>query len=165
MAMPVASFGLRRQKEIELRERLRKITDAIDHYHDLAVAGAAQGPGIGRAGQVSEGARRTRQRRREVDGRRSSFLRERDLIDPMTGQREWDMLSTSDEPDTHARAMATTSSKSTPSRTRSRSTARPTTTNGEQKMKRNSETRRGLHPHRAHRRRDDHRHPRRRSPS
>ena len=39
MAMPVARFGLRRQKEMELHERLRKITDAIDYYHDLMVAG------------------------------------------------------------------------------------------------------------------------------
>src|SRR4029079_11043659 len=34
MAMPVARFGLRRQKEIELHERLRRITEAIDRYHD-----------------------------------------------------------------------------------------------------------------------------------
>ena len=30
IALPVARFGIRRQKEIELRDRLRKITDAID---------------------------------------------------------------------------------------------------------------------------------------
>ena len=30
IALPVARFGLRRQKEIELRDRLRKLTDAID---------------------------------------------------------------------------------------------------------------------------------------
>ena len=35
VALPVARFSLRRQKEIELRDRLRKITDAIDRYHDL----------------------------------------------------------------------------------------------------------------------------------
>ena len=34
--MPVARFGLRRQKEIELRAKLRRITDAIDRYHDTS---------------------------------------------------------------------------------------------------------------------------------
>jgi len=33
VAMPLANFGIRRQKELELHERLRKITDAIDRYH------------------------------------------------------------------------------------------------------------------------------------
>ena len=41
VALPVASFGFRRQHEIELREQLRKITDAIDHYHDYR---ASTGP-------------------------------------------------------------------------------------------------------------------------
>src|ERR1700690_1990582 len=35
MALPVISFGIRRQKEIDLRARLRKITEAVDRYHDL----------------------------------------------------------------------------------------------------------------------------------
>ena len=33
--LPLANFGIRRQKEIELHERLRRITNAIDQYHDL----------------------------------------------------------------------------------------------------------------------------------
>src|SRR5947208_3142735 len=41
VAMPIVTFGIRRQKEIELRERLRKITNAIDMYHELR---NAQGP-------------------------------------------------------------------------------------------------------------------------
>ena len=46
IALPVARFGLRRQKEIELRDRLRKITDAIDRYHDLmALANVPVQPG------------------------------------------------------------------------------------------------------------------------
>src|SRR6476620_11463374 len=40
MALPVISFGLRRQKEIDLRYRLRRITEAIDRYHDLRLAAA-----------------------------------------------------------------------------------------------------------------------------
>src|SRR5689334_7844603 len=39
IALPVARFGIRRQKEIELKDRLRKITDAIDRYHDLMLMG------------------------------------------------------------------------------------------------------------------------------
>src|SRR5256885_12421076 len=39
IALPVARFGFRRQKEIQLHERIRKITDAIDYYHDLKVNG------------------------------------------------------------------------------------------------------------------------------
>src|SRR5215213_11730883 len=48
IALPVARFGLRRQKEIELRDRLRKITDAIDRYHDLML--------MGQTGQPQQGA-------------------------------------------------------------------------------------------------------------
>ncbi|HEY2090917.1 MAG TPA: hypothetical protein VGJ81_03435 [Thermoanaerobaculia bacterium] len=38
VAMPVARFALRRQKERELHERLQRITDAIDRYRDFRVA-------------------------------------------------------------------------------------------------------------------------------
>jgi general secretion pathway protein G len=99
MAMPVARFGLRRQKEMELHERLRKITDAIDNYHDLMVAGqlkvqesVGQNKYPKELDDLVKGAER-------LDGSKVKFLRERDLIDPMTGQKEWDTLSTSDDPD------------------------------------------------------------------
>jgi general secretion pathway protein G len=100
MAMPVARFGLRRQKEIELHERLRKITDAIDLYHDLAVAGQLK---------VQESVGQNKYPKElddlvkgveKLDGTKVKFLRERDLIDPMTSKKEWDTLSTSDDPDT-----------------------------------------------------------------
>ncbi|HEY6843621.1 MAG TPA: type II secretion system protein, partial [Thermoanaerobaculia bacterium] len=42
VAMPIASFGIKRQKEIELREAIRRITNAIDAYKELR---DAQGPG------------------------------------------------------------------------------------------------------------------------
>ena len=100
MAMPVARFGLRRQKEVELRERLRKITNAIDYYHDLAAAGqikvqesVGQNKYPKELGDLVKGAERV------TDNSRVKFLRERDLIDPMTGEKEWDTLSTSDDPD------------------------------------------------------------------
>jgi general secretion pathway protein G len=99
MAMPVARFGLRRQKEVELKERLRKITDAIDYYHDLAVAGQIK---------VQEAVGQNKYPKElddlvkgveKLDGSKVKFLRARDLIDPMTGEKEWDTLSTSDDPD------------------------------------------------------------------
>jgi general secretion pathway protein G len=99
MAMPVARFGMRRQKEVELREHLRKITDAIDTYHDLAVAGQLK---------VQESVGQNKYPKElddlvkgvdKMDGTKLRFLRERDLIDPMTGENKWDALSTSDDPD------------------------------------------------------------------
>jgi hypothetical protein len=35
-----------------------------------------------------------------TDGRIVRFIRERDLVDPITGKNEWTTLSTSDDPDT-----------------------------------------------------------------
>ena len=40
VALPLANFGIRRQKEMELHDRLRKITEAIDRYHELRDADA-----------------------------------------------------------------------------------------------------------------------------
>ena len=100
VAMPVAKFGFQRQKELELHDRLRRITDAIDHYHDFRMAGRIKDPeNLGQAGYPKElkdlvdGVELT-------DGTKVKFLRERDLTDPMTNQKEWTTLSTSDDPDT-----------------------------------------------------------------
>jgi general secretion pathway protein G len=106
VALPVAKFGMRRQKEIELRDRLRKITDAIDRYHDVMTMGI-QGGAI-RPAQMqalgSDGYPKTLEELLEgvklSDGRTLRLLRERDLIDPMTGRKEWTTLSTTDDPDT-----------------------------------------------------------------
>ena len=105
--VPVARFGLRRQKEIELRARIRKITDAIDRYHDvMALTTNPQSPvkpaemaALGSEGypkdldSLVKGIKLS-------DGRTVKFLRERDLIDPMTNSKEWDTRSTTDDPDT-----------------------------------------------------------------
>jgi general secretion pathway protein G len=105
--MPVARFGLRRQKEIELRTKLRRITDAIDRYHDIMTIPPAspirpaQMTALGSEGYPKElddlvkGIKLT-------DGRLIHFIRERDLIDPITGKKEWLTLSTSDDPDTQS---------------------------------------------------------------
>ena len=104
VALPVARFSLRRQKEIELRDRLRKITEAIDRYHDLMTlrqgpVQAAQMQALGSDGypkdleELLKGVTLS-------DGRTVRLIRERDLIDPMTGRNEWITLSTTDDPDT-----------------------------------------------------------------
>ena len=105
-ALPVARFSIRRQKEIELRDRLRKITDAIDRYHDLmglaAVPNAAirpaQMPALGSDGypkdfdELLKGVKMT-------DGKTVRLIRERDLVDPMTGRKEWIVLAVNDDPE------------------------------------------------------------------
>jgi type II secretory pathway pseudopilin PulG len=105
VAMPVASFGFRRQREIELRERLRKITDAIDRYHDLMTMQGpikpAQMQALGSDGYPKELDELVKGVKMS-DGKVIKLLRERDLIDPMTGKAEWDTLSTTDDPDTHS---------------------------------------------------------------
>jgi general secretion pathway protein G len=104
IAMPVARFSLRRQKEIELRARLRKITEAIDRYHDLMTI--QQGP-VRPAQMQALGSDGYPKDLEELlkgvelsDGRTIRLIRERDLIDPMTGRNEWITLSTTDDPDT-----------------------------------------------------------------
>jgi general secretion pathway protein G len=112
VALPVARFGLRRQKEIELRDRLRKITDAIDRYHELMTA-AQQAPV---PGQAPPPVRPAQMQALGSDGYPKDFdellkgvtmsdtktvrlIRERDLVDPMTGRKEWNVLSSADDPD------------------------------------------------------------------
>ena len=118
IALPVARFGIRRQKEIELRDRLRKITEAIDRYHDLMLMGQMNQPP--QQGQPAGGINLVRPAQMQAlgsdgypkdleellkgvkmsDGKTIRLIRERDLIDPMTGRNEWITLSTTDDPDT-----------------------------------------------------------------
>lgn len=113
VALPVARFGLRRQKEIELRDRLRKITDAIDRYHELMTApqqapqpGQPQLPQVRPAQMQALGSDGYPKDFDELlkgvtlsDGKTVRLIRERDLIDPMTGRAEWNVLSSTDDPD------------------------------------------------------------------
>ncbi len=103
VAMPIATFGIKRQKEIELHERLRKITNAIDVYHELR---NAQGPAAIKK-PPDFGQRDYPKNLEELtkpielnNGRMIRLLRDRDLIDPMTGKKEWNTLSDNDDPDT-----------------------------------------------------------------
>lgn len=100
VALPVARFGLRRQKEIELRETLRRITDAIDRWHDYKVAGRIKAQfSIDQGDYPKELDDLTKVIELQPDGKKVRLLRERDLIDPMTGKKEWNTLSSTDEPD------------------------------------------------------------------
>jgi general secretion pathway protein G len=99
-ALPVARMGIRRQREIELRVSLRRITEAIDRYHDYRVLGMIKNPPNLSQGEypatleeLVEGVELM------PSGTRVRFLRNRDLIDPMTGKNEWRILSDSDSPD------------------------------------------------------------------
>ena len=102
--LPVARFGIRRQKEIELRARLRTITEAIDRYHDIMTIPPtspirpAQMQALGSEGYPKE-LEELLKGIKLTDGRTIHILRERDLIDPITGKKEWITRSTTDDPD------------------------------------------------------------------
>lgn len=103
VALPVAKFGIRRQKEIELRDQLRRITDAIDKWHDYKVAGRLKGPfSVDQGDYPKELKDLTEVLELQPDGKKIRLLRERDLIDPMTGKDEWNTLSSTDDPDTQS---------------------------------------------------------------
>lgn len=99
MVLPVARFGMQRQKEIELRMRIRKITDAIDRYHDLRVRGLIKNPPNITQGEYPKDFEELVEGVELMDGKKVRFLRERDLIDPMTGKEEWNTRSTTDDLD------------------------------------------------------------------
>ena len=101
MAVPVARYSLRRQKELELRFELRVLREAIDKYKQMSdsglipleVGGEGFPPdletlvkGVNLVGQTSK---------------KKRFLR-RIPIDPMTGKVEWGLRSYQDEPDSFA---------------------------------------------------------------
>ena len=102
MVLPVAKFGLRRQKEIELRQRLRTLTDAIDRYHDLRVRGQIKNPPSLTQGEYPQDLEELIEGVELIDGKKVRFLRERDLIDPMTGRDDWVTLSTTDDPESNS---------------------------------------------------------------
>ena len=101
MAIPVARYSVRRQKELELRHQLRTVRDALDKYKQLSDAGLiplevggegyppdfdALVKGVNLVGQVAK---------------KQKFLR-RVPIDPMTNKAEWGLRSYQDEPDSFA---------------------------------------------------------------
>ena len=103
--LPVARFGIRREKEIELHAKLRRITDGIDRYHDIMTIPPtspirpAEMAALGSEGYPKE-LKDLVKGIKLNDGRTIRILRDRDLIDPITGKKEWMTLSTTDDPDT-----------------------------------------------------------------
>jgi general secretion pathway protein G len=98
MAVPVARYSLRRQKELELRHELRTMRDAIDAYKKVADAGLIQIQ-LGSEGYPPD--LETLVKGVELVGKidkKQKFLR-RIPIDPMTGKDEWGMRSYQDEHD------------------------------------------------------------------
>jgi general secretion pathway protein G len=105
VALPLANFGIRRQKEIELHEKLRRITEAIDRYHELRAQPPGSPGGIKELPSLEQGpwpkALEDLAKPIELNsGQSVRLLRARDLIDPMTGRAEWTTLSADDDPDT-----------------------------------------------------------------
>jgi general secretion pathway protein G len=106
VALPLANFGIRRQKEMELHEKLRKITEAIDRYHELRApgpnnpAGAIKEPPSLEQGPWPKTLEDLAKPIELNSGQSVRLLRPRDLIDPMTGKAEWITLSADDDPDT-----------------------------------------------------------------
>ncbi len=104
VAVPMANFGIRRQKEIELRARLRRITSAIDQYHDLRVQAQGAATSMKKAPDFGQGAypKDLDELIKPIELNNGNFirlLRERDTIDPMTGKNDWIRLGVNDDPD------------------------------------------------------------------
>ena len=107
VAVPVVSFGIRRQKELELHERLRRLTDAIDRYHELRMANPPNNikkpPDFGQRDYPKNLEELTKPIELNT-GKSVRLLRQRDLIDPMTNKSEWDTLSDNDDPTSSIRS-------------------------------------------------------------
>jgi general secretion pathway protein G len=107
VAMPLANFGIRRQKELELHDKLRKITDAIDRYHELRALPPGNAGGIKDPGDtMQKGWQKSLEELTKPielnSGQSLRLLRPRDLIDPMTGKADWNTLASGDDPDTQS---------------------------------------------------------------
>jgi general secretion pathway protein G len=98
MAVPVARYSLRRQKELELRHDLRTMRDAIDKYKQMSdvglipieVGGEGYPPDLDKLVEGVNLVGQTQKKQR--------FLR-RIPVDPMTGKAEWGKRSYQDEND------------------------------------------------------------------
>lgn len=98
MIVPVARFSIQRQKEMELKQALRTMREAIDEHKRLSDQGlipvALDSEGYPKTLEVLvEGVDLVGQIKKK-----RKFLR-RIPIDPMTGEAEWGLRSVQDEPD------------------------------------------------------------------
>ena len=99
VALPLAGFAARRQKEAELHQHLQKITWAIDQYCDLRSKGVIKEPPSLGQGPYPKTLIDLTKPVELIDGKKLRFLTPRDLIDPMTGRSEWRTISSTDDPD------------------------------------------------------------------
>src|SRR5271155_4361068 len=98
MAVPLARYKVRRDKERDLNYALRTIRKAIDDYKDAALANKIQTK-LGTDGypETLEDLVKGVNLSSSADAKVIKFLR-RIPMDPMTGTYEWGMRSTQDDP-------------------------------------------------------------------
>jgi general secretion pathway protein G len=98
MAVPLARYKVRRDKERDLNYALREIRKAIDDYKDAALANKIQTK-LGTDGypEKLEDLVKGVNLSQSADAKVIKFLR-RIPMDPMTGTYEWGMKSTQDDP-------------------------------------------------------------------
>jgi general secretion pathway protein G len=98
MAVPLAAYKVKRDKERELRYALREIRKAIDAYKDASLAGKIDVK-LGTEGYpesleiLVKGVKMSQ----SPDGKEIKFLR-RIPMDPMTGTYDWGKRSMQDDP-------------------------------------------------------------------
>jgi general secretion pathway protein G len=96
IALPIAKFALRRRKEQMLRERLQHITFALDQYAEMRQTGKIKTPPELGQGDYPKTLEELTKPVELLDGKKMVLLRERDLVDPMTGEKDFRTLSSSD---------------------------------------------------------------------
>jgi general secretion pathway protein G len=102
MAVPLARYKVRRDKERQLTYALREIRKAIDDYKDAALAGKIEVK-LGTDGypetldQLVQGVKLLQ----DANGKKIKFLR-RIPLDPMTNSRDWGFRSTQDDPNSQS---------------------------------------------------------------
>jgi len=98
MAVPLARYKVRRDRERELTLALREIRKAIDDYKDASLAGKVEVK-LGTDGypetldQLVQGVKLLQ----SAEGKKIKFLR-RIPLDPMTNSRDWGLRSEQDDP-------------------------------------------------------------------
>jgi general secretion pathway protein G len=95
MALPMARFEAKRQRERELRHDLWDMRGAVDRYKDLADKNAFQTK-VDSFGYPPD--LETLVKGVDVQGKKIKFLR-RIPVDPMTGKDEWGLRSMQDDVD------------------------------------------------------------------
>ena len=100
VALPAKHIMARRAKEVELRRDLREMRRAIDEYHRYAVQGLVLQTDVSQDFYPDELETLVKGVPLAGDptGKKIRFLR-RIPVDPMTGEAEWGLRSTRDDPD------------------------------------------------------------------